>query len=131
VDADAMSEGIGFDGLSIRGFQEIQESDMLVVPRPDHGSIIKRRMKISIDWSYLNWANISLSAILVFVAALIGNVLSFNNNLIAPTVATFLFATLYVCVRANFSELFSSMAGQKDAAKNQLMATHGLMGSWF
>src|SRR5215468_11559043 len=32
VDADAMSEGIGFDGSSIRGFQEIQESDMLVIP---------------------------------------------------------------------------------------------------
>ncbi|MBO0757242.1 MAG: glutamine synthetase beta-grasp domain-containing protein, partial [Bradyrhizobiaceae bacterium] len=32
VDADALSEGIGFDGSSIRGFQEIQESDMLVIP---------------------------------------------------------------------------------------------------
>jgi glutamine synthetase len=34
VDADALAEGIGFDGSSIRGFQEIQESDMLVVPDP-------------------------------------------------------------------------------------------------
>ena len=29
---DIFQEGIGFDGSSIRGFQEIQESDMLLVP---------------------------------------------------------------------------------------------------
>src|ERR1700761_3269576 len=34
VNANALDEGIGFDGSSIRGFQEIQESDMLVVPDP-------------------------------------------------------------------------------------------------
>src|SRR5262245_36033410 len=34
LDADAFEEGIGFDGSSIRGFQEIQESDMLVIPDP-------------------------------------------------------------------------------------------------
>ncbi len=34
ADAEIFSEGIGFDGSSIRGFQEIQESDMLVVPDP-------------------------------------------------------------------------------------------------
>src|SRR5919106_4490099 len=29
---EAFDEGLGFDGSSIRGFQEIQESDMILVP---------------------------------------------------------------------------------------------------
>ncbi|MCY4075095.1 MAG: type I glutamate--ammonia ligase [Acidobacteria bacterium] len=32
--ADIFEEGIGFDGSSIRGFQQIQESDMLLFPDP-------------------------------------------------------------------------------------------------
>src|SRR4030043_80721 len=28
-------EGIGFDGSSIRGFQKIQESDMILIPDPN------------------------------------------------------------------------------------------------
>jgi glutamine synthetase len=32
---DVLEDGAGFDGSSIRGFQQIQESDMLLVPDPD------------------------------------------------------------------------------------------------
>src|SRR5436305_1932025 len=32
---DVFEEGLGFDGSSIRGFQEIQESDMILLPDPN------------------------------------------------------------------------------------------------
>jgi glutamine synthetase len=34
LDEDAFGEGLGFDGSSIRGFQEISESDMVLLPDP-------------------------------------------------------------------------------------------------
>src|SRR3981189_1624735 len=36
---DTFSEGLGFDGSSIRGFQAINESDMLLLPDPDSATI--------------------------------------------------------------------------------------------
>ena len=35
LDEDVFEDGLGFDGSSIRGWQAINESDMLVVPQPE------------------------------------------------------------------------------------------------
>lgn len=35
LDEDVFEEGLGFDGSSLRGWQTINESDMLAVPQPD------------------------------------------------------------------------------------------------
>jgi glutamine synthetase len=39
LDEELFSEGVPFDGSSIRGFQEIHESDMLLLPDPDSAFI--------------------------------------------------------------------------------------------
>ncbi|HSJ43687.1 MAG TPA: type I glutamate--ammonia ligase [Euzebyales bacterium] len=36
---DVFADGLGFDGSSIRGFQEIQESDMILIPDPDTAQV--------------------------------------------------------------------------------------------
>src|SRR5438445_1200692 len=42
---DGFVDGFGFDGSSIRGFQEIQESDMLLVPDPS-GAFVDPFLKV-------------------------------------------------------------------------------------
>jgi hypothetical protein len=76
----------------------------------------QRSMKIPVDWSYLNWPNTLLLAILVFAASLTGNLLFFDNSLIASMVATFVFAAAYVCARINVRNLFFSSPGRTDSA---------------
>ena len=56
-------------------------------------------VRIAVDWSRLNWLNITLAAILVFPATLFGNMLFLDNSVIAAAVATLVFVALYVCVR--------------------------------
>ncbi len=39
LDEASFTDGLGFDGSSIRGFQSIDESDMLLIPDPDSATI--------------------------------------------------------------------------------------------
>ena len=45
---DLFTEGIGFDGSSIRGFQQIQESDMVLLPDPDTAVTASIRVSSSV-----------------------------------------------------------------------------------
>src|ERR1700716_1285670 len=46
---DGFDDGYGFDGSSIRGFQEIQESDMLLIPDPDTAVVDPFREHVTLN----------------------------------------------------------------------------------
>src|SRR6266540_2898729 len=46
LEADSFVTGLGFDGSSIRGFQSIDESDMMLIPDPDSAAIGDRRCQL-------------------------------------------------------------------------------------
>ena len=58
-----------------------------------------RSVRLPVDWSHLNWVNTAVAAILVFLAALAGNMLFLDSSVIAAAVATVVFVALYVCAR--------------------------------
>jgi len=47
--ADVFEDGLGFDGSSIRGFQEIQESDMLLIPDPNTAVLDPFRQHVTLN----------------------------------------------------------------------------------
>ncbi len=49
LSADVFEDGLGFDGSSIRGFQEIQESDMLLIPDPNTAVLDPFRQHVTMN----------------------------------------------------------------------------------
>jgi hypothetical protein len=51
-----------------------------------------------IDWASVNWPNVLVLSALVFVAALIGNFLSFRKRWLGALLIAVLFGALYIVV---------------------------------
>lgn len=49
-----------------------------------------------IDWAAVNWLHIGVLAIIAFVAAFVGGLLSFNNRFIGAILAAVLFAVIFI-----------------------------------
>lgn len=53
-------------------------------------------INVPIDWASVNWVYVILLAVFVFVAALIGNLLSFNHRGWGALLAALLFGVIFV-----------------------------------
>jgi hypothetical protein len=49
-----------------------------------------------IDWASVNWVTVGLYSVFAFVAALIGNLLSFQNRIGGAILAAVFFAALFI-----------------------------------
>ncbi|MGH3619359.1 MAG: glutamine synthetase beta-grasp domain-containing protein, partial [Pseudonocardiaceae bacterium] len=52
LDADVIEEGLAFDGSSVRGFQSIHESDMLLMPDPATARIDPFRVQKTLNINF-------------------------------------------------------------------------------
>jgi hypothetical protein len=51
---------------------------------------------MGIDWAAVHWMNVAMLSAFAFLAALIGNVLSFHRRLFGAVLTALLFAALYI-----------------------------------
>jgi uncharacterized membrane protein YuzA (DUF378 family) len=49
-----------------------------------------------IDWGSVNWVTVGLYSVFAFVAALVGNLLSFRSRIGGAILAAILFAALFI-----------------------------------
>ena len=49
-----------------------------------------------IEWAAVDWLNLGVLAVIAFVAAFVGSLLSFNNRLVGAILAAVLFVVIFI-----------------------------------
>jgi len=70
---------------------------------------------MSIEWASVNWVYVALLSGFTFIAALIGNYISFRNRVIAAVLAAVLFAAIF-----NFRNVLSPRHSSADVESRNL-----------
>jgi hypothetical protein len=60
------------------------------------GQAVTQEQTMSIDWSAVNWLYVAIMGVFVFVAAIVGNVISFGSRIGGALLTAILFACMYV-----------------------------------